>query len=200
MVASSGAAGCDSELLIDADGIVAGLPFVASPNFDERPAGASIELIVIHSISLPPGEFGGRGIEQLFLNRLDASEHPYYAGIAALRVSAHFLVRRDGAIVQFVACSKRAWHAGASAWQGRSRCNDFSIGIELEGCDEQPFEGPQYAALARLTRAVRTAYPITAIAGHSDIAPGRKTDPGPHFDWPGYRSLLGAEEHLLFVR
>jgi N-acetyl-anhydromuramoyl-L-alanine amidase len=176
---------------INADGLAAGVPFIGSPNCDERPPGASIELIVIHAISLPPGEFGGPGIEQFFLNRLDPAAHAYYAGITGLRVSAHFLVRRDGAIMQFVPCAKRAWHAGESSWQGRSRCNDFSIGIELEGTDDVPFENAQYESLARLTQALGAAYPISAVAGHSDIAPGRKTDPGPHFDWSRIRALAG---------
>jgi N-acetyl-anhydromuramoyl-L-alanine amidase len=177
---------------IDAEGLAAGVPFVASPNCDERPPGSRIELLVIHAISLPPGEFNGPGIEQLFLNRLDPADHSYYVGIAGLKVSAHFVVRRDGALVQFVPCRKRAWHAGTSSWQGRARCNDFSIGIELEGCDDTPFEAPQYESLARLTQACQLAYPIADIVGHSDIAPGRKTDPGPHFDWARYRGLLGA--------
>jgi AmpD protein len=125
------------------------------------------------------------------MNRLDADAHPYYAGIASLRVSAHFLVRRDGALVQFVPCAKRAWHAGASQWRGRERCNDFSVGVELEGTDALPFEDAQYATLAVLTRALRTAYPIADTVGHSDIAPGRKTDPGPGFDWAHYRAQLG---------
>ena len=176
---------------IDATGLLEGARFMSSPNCDERPPHTAIELIVVHAISLPPGEFGGRGIEQLFLNGLDASEHPYYASIANLRVSAHFLVRRIGEVIQFVACSKRAWHAGVSQWRGRSACNDFSIGIELEGTDDQPFEARQYVALADLTKAIERAYPIAGIAGHSDIAPGRKTDPGPHFDWGRYRALLG---------
>ena len=177
---------------IDAQGLAAGVPFVASPNCDERPSGSRIELLVIHAISLPPGEFNGPGIEQLFLNRLVPTDHPYYAGIAKLRVSAHFVIRRDGALVQFVPCIRRAWHAGASSWRGRARCNDFSIGIELEGCDDTPFEGPQYESLARLTQACQLAYPIADIAGHSDIASRRKTDPGPRFDWARYRGLIGA--------
>jgi AmpD protein len=166
--------------------------FVASPNFDERPEGVAIELLVVHSISLPPGEFGGSGIEELFTNRLDPAAHPYYSGIAQLEVSAHLLVRRDGELVQFVPCAKRAWHAGESSWRGRSRCNDFSIGVELEGTDECPFEPAQYATLAALTRVLRGAYAISDIAGHSDIAPGRKTDPGVGFDWPRYHALLAA--------
>lgn len=175
---------------IDREGLAAGVPFVPSPNCDERPADVDIDLLVIHAISLPPGEFGGGAIEDLFLNRLDPGAHAFYGSIAALRVSAHFLVRRDGAIVQFVPCSKRAWHAGASSWRGRSGCNDFSIGVEVEGSDEASFEHAQYDSLARLTRALRKAYPITSIAGHSEIAPGRKTDPGPHFDWTRYRALI----------
>lgn len=161
-----------------------------SPNFDERPPGTRIELLVIHAISLPPGEFGGRGIEDLFLNRLDPAEHPYYADVAHLKVSAHFLIRRDGALLQFVSCSKRAWHAGVSSWQGRSRCNDFSVGVELEGADDVPFAPAQYDTLVTLTGALQAAYPIVGIVGHSDIAPGRKTDPGALFDWPRYRGLL----------
>jgi len=168
---------------ITPDGLLEGARFVASPNRDARPEGVTIELVVIHNISLPPGEFGGPGIEDLFLNRLDPAAHPYFAGVAHLRVSAHFLIRRDGGLTQFVPCTERAWHAGVSQWRGRERCNDFSIGIELEGADEIPFEDAQYASLARLITALKGRYPIVAIAGHSDIAPGRKTDPGPLFDW-----------------
>lgn len=180
------------QIEIDPSGIARGVRFIASPNRDERPAGVPIELIVVHAISLPPGEFGGPGIEELFTNRLDASAHPYYACIACLRVSAHFLVRRDAAITQFVPCAQRAWHAGESTWRGRSRCNDFSVGIELEGADDVPFEHVQYGALAALTHALRTRYSIVDIVGHSDIAPGRKTDPGPHFDWTRFRALIGT--------
>lgn len=157
--------------------------YVASPNCDERPGDARIELIVVHNISLPPGEFGGPGIVDLFLNRLQPDAHPYYAGIARLRVSAHFLIRRDGALLQFVPCVRRAWHAGVSSWRGRSRCNDFSVGIELEGTDELPYEDAQYRRLGSLVDALRQAYPIADIQGHADIAPGRKTDPGPAFQW-----------------
>lgn len=156
---------------------------ISSPNQDERPDGEVITLIVIHAISLPPGEFGGQGIEQLFTNSINPAEHPYYQGIHQLRVSAHFLIRRDGELLQFVPCAKRAWHAGQSSWQGRSRCNDFSIGIELEGCDDQPFTDAQYDALSDLLAVLRKRYPIRDIAGHADIAPQRKTDPGPNFDW-----------------
>ena len=177
---------------IDAKGVLEGCAYIPSPNCDERPAG-NIELLVIHNISLPPGEFGGDGVERLFTNTLDPRAHPYYATIEGLKVSAHFLVRRDGEIIQFVPCLKRAWHAGESCWQGVTRCNDFSIGVELEGSDKVPFTDGQYEALTRLTTALRSAYPIRGIAGHSDVAPGRKTDPGPCFDWLRYLcSLCGA--------
>ena len=175
---------------IDAAGWLAGAARIPSPNCDERPEGSTIELIVIHAISLPPGEYGGHGIVDLFTNRLDTTAHPYYATIAGMKVSAHFLVRRDGGLVQFVPCGARAWHAGESGWRGRTRCNDFSIGIELEGSDDAPFEDAQYAALAQLTDAIRARYPIADIAGHSDIAPGRKIDPGPRFDWERFRKSL----------
>ncbi len=166
--------------------------YIASPNCDQRPSGSAIELLVIHNISLPPGEFGGPGIIELFTNRLDPGAHPYYRDVAALQVAAHFLIRRDGDVIQFVPCGKRAWHAGESSWRGRSRCNDFSLGIELEGANDVPFEDAQYARLAALTRALQAQYPIVDIVGHSDIAAGRKTDPGPCFDWGRYRDLLTA--------
>ena len=175
---------------INADGLLSGARQVPSPNRDERPAGSAIELLVIHGISLPPGEFVGPGIVDFFTNHLDPALHPYYREIAGLRVSAHFLIRRDGELIQFVPCGERAWHAGASTWRGCGRCNDFSLGIELEGCDDQPFEDAQYKRLAELTRALQAKYPIADIVGHSDIAPGRKTDPGPCFDWARYRELL----------
>jgi len=172
------------------DGHVTGIRQVPSPNCDDRPAGGAVTLLVVHSISLPPGEFGGESVERLFTNRLPSDAHPYFAGIAGLRVSAHFFVRRDGAIVQFVPVSRRAWHAGASSWRGRSRCNDFSVGVELEGGDDSAFEAAQYAGLAGLVRALRRRLPLTDVAAHSDIAPGRKSDPGPLFDWPRCLSLL----------
>jgi AmpD protein len=175
---------------LDADGLLPGATYIASPNFDERPADAAVDLVVVHAISLPPGEFGGDGIERLFTNRLDPAAHPYYQGIHALRVSAHFLIRRGGELIQFVPCTRRAWHAGVSAWRGRQRCNDFAIGIELEGCDERPFENVQYAVLARLIRVLRRSYAIADIVGHADVAPGRKTDPGPHFDWARLKRML----------
>ena len=164
---------------------------IPSPNCDRRPPGTSVNLLVIHNISLPPGQFGGQAITQLFTNTLDTRTHPYFSGLKGLRVSAHFLIRRSGETIQFVPCSRRAWHAGVSAWQGRAACNDFSIGIELEGTDSLPFSDRQYAVLIRLTRVLRRAYPLRDLVGHSDIAPGRKTDPGPAFDWP--RFLRGME-------
>jgi AmpD protein len=170
-------------LKADAQGWLSGVRRVVSPNHDTRPARAAIDLLVIHSISLPPNEYGGDAIERFFTNALDHSEHPYFEQLKGVKVSSHFLVRRDGQVVQFVPCNKRAWHAGASIWGGRSRCNDFSIGIELEGCDFEPYTELQYSALARLTRCLKRAYPIHDIVGHSDIAPDRKTDPGPFFDW-----------------
>ena len=182
--------GRPTEFHLSANGRVRGIRYIASPNCDERPAGVAVELVVIHAISLPPGEFGGPGIIELFTNRLNPAEHPYYATIAGSAVSSHFLIRRDGELIQFVPCAKRAWHAGVSSWCARERCNDFSVGIELEGADDVPFERPQYTVLAALTRALKAIYPIAGIAGHSDIAPGRKTDPGPHFDWARYRALL----------
>ena len=180
---------------IDAQGLLQDSTYIPSPNCDDRPACA-IELLVLHNISLPPGEFTGDAVLRLFSNTLDAKAHPYYQDIAHLRVSAHFFIRRDGQIIQLVSCLKRAWHAGVSCWQGRVRCNDFSIGIELEGSDTEPFTAPQYAALNDLTRALRHAYPLTGIAGHSDIAPQRKTDPGSCFDWLGYLSRLSIHDPL----
>jgi AmpD protein len=177
-------------LRIGEDGLAAGARFVASPNCDERPADSAIELLVIHHISLPPGKFGGKGIVEFFTNRLNPAAHPYYAAIAGTKVSAHFLIRRGGELIQFVPCAKRAWHAGESSWKGRARCNDFSIGVELEGTGEVAFTGAQYRRLVALTCALTARYPIAGIAGHSDIAPGRKTDPGPSFDWARYRAQL----------
>ncbi|MDA8128109.1 MAG: 1,6-anhydro-N-acetylmuramyl-L-alanine amidase AmpD [Betaproteobacteria bacterium] len=168
---------------LDASGWLHGARRMPSPNCDDRPAGMAIELVVIHSISLPPGEFGGDAVSELFTNRLDWDAHPYFQSIRGLEVSAHFFIRRDGSLIQFVPCARRAWHAGKSSWLGRERCNDFSVGIELEGADDQPFTDAQYAALIPLLAALKAAYPIRAVVGHSDIAPGRKTDPGPHFAW-----------------
>lgn len=159
-------------------------------NCDARPTGVEPTLVVVHNISLPPGQFGGDAVAALFLNQLDCDAHPYYTRLRGLRVSAHFFVRRDGKLLQFVSCNERAWHAGASTFAGRERCNDFSIGIELEGSDEHVFEASQYDTLTRLCAALCERYPITALAGHADIAPGRKTDPGPHFDWHRLRAQL----------
>lgn len=177
---------------INFNGWLSGVRRIASANYDQRPSGAKIELLVIHNISLPPDQFGGAGIVKFFTNQLDHDAHPYYEQLKGVRVSSHFLIRRDGGIMQFVPCQKRAWHAGVSSWLGRTRCNDFSIGIELEGSDFVPFTDQQYAALARLSRRLQRAYPIRSIAGHSDIAPGRKTDPGPYFDWLRYRASLSS--------
>jgi len=166
-----------------------------SPNCDERPDAEDISLIVIHGISLPPGEFGGGWIDRLFTNTLPAEAHPCFAQLQGLQVSAHVLIRRDGQMVQYVPFHRRAWHAGVSSFSGRERCNDYSIGIELEGTDATPYDTPQYEALAQLIRLLRRHYPrlsAEAIAGHSDIAPGRKTDPGPSFQWSRLRTLLVA--------
>ena len=171
---------------IDAEGLADGAEYIPSPNCDERPADSAVELLVIHNISLPPGVFGGDAVIDLFLNRLDPQAHPYYETIATLRVSAHFFIRRDGALLQFVPCGKRAWHAGQSSWRGRERCNDFSVGIELEGADDLAYSDAQYECLAVLARALQARYPIAGSVGHCDIAPGRKTDPGPLFDWRRY--------------
>lgn len=168
---------------LDDAGWLEGVRRIPSPNCDERPAGMPIELIVVHSISLPPGEFEGDAVAELFTNRLDWNAHPYYETIRGLRVSAHVFIRRDGSLIQFVPCTLRAWHAGVSSWAGRERCNDFSIGIELEGTDDGPFTDAQYASLRPLIKALKRTYPIRDVVGHSDIAPGRKTDPGPHFAW-----------------
>jgi AmpD protein len=184
-------------LAIDATtGLLTPATQVASPNCDDRPRGVRIELIVVHGISLPPGEFGGPWIDALFTNRLPATEHPYFAGVATLRVSTHALIRRDGEIVQYVPFHRRAWHAGKSQWQGRSGCNDFSVGIELEGTDARAYESAQYVQLARLIAVLCRTYPTLSadrVVGHSDVAPGRKTDPGIAFDWPLARALVRFE-------
>lgn len=172
------------------DGWWRGAAACASPNFDARPEGTAVSLVVLHSISLPPGDYGGDAIERLFTNRLDWDAHAYFQRIRGLRVSAHFLLRRDGRLLQFVSCDARAWHAGASRWRGRDNCNHYSIGIELEGLEGTPFEPPQYTQLARLLRAVSARYPIDEVVGHEDVAPGRKADPGAGFDWPRLRRCL----------
>lgn len=168
-----------------------------SPNFDSRPEGVELSLVVVHAISLPPTQFGGLGVEQLFTNNLNPAEHPYYEGIHHLRVSAHFFIRRTGELIQFVPPDARAWHAGASSWRGRERCNDFSIGIELEGCDTLPFEPVQYHVLADLLDDLCRRFPVSDIVGHSDIAPGRKTDPGPYFDWQRLRDSLSLSSEAV---
>lgn len=175
---------------IDPDGWCPGATRIPSPNFDARAEGTAIDLLVIHNISLPPGEFGGSYIADLFTNRLDCDAHPYFDQLRSLRVSAHFLIRRDGEVVQFVSANDRAWHAGVSNFCGRERCNDFSIGIELEGTDFQSFEPPQYDSLAALASALRARYPLADVTGHEHIAPGRKTDPGPCFEWDRFRKSL----------
>lgn len=172
-----------------------GIKHHPSPNHDARPNAADVSLLVIHNISLPPGEFGGSYIDDFFLNRLNTSAHPYFAQLADLRVSAHCLIRRDGEVIQYVPLNKRAWHAGQSCFDGRDACNDFSIGIELEGTDTLPFTDAQYRQLVALTRQIMTHYPLIRqdrIRGHSDIAPERKTDPGPAFDWLAYRTMLDS--------
>jgi AmpD protein len=179
--------------VVGADGWLRGAERRPSPHRDARPAGTVVDLLVIHNISLPPGQFGGPWIDDLFLARLDPEAHPYFRAIAGVPVSSHMLIRRDGRCIQYVPFGERAWHAGASCFAGRERCNDFSIGIELEGADDQPFEPLQYQVLAEVTLALMAYYPgirPDRIAGHSDIAPGRKTDPGPHFDWNQFLGLL----------
>lgn len=183
-----------TDFRIDSDGWSATAQRILSPNCDARPPGTDITLLVIHNISLPPGQFGGAHINALFTNVLDCDAHPYFDRLRTLKVSAHFLIRRDGALLQFVPTTARAWHAGVSSFDGRERCNDFSIGIELEGCDELPFEPAQYLSLAQLTQALCARHPINAVAGHEHIAPGRKTDPGPCFDWGEYRKCLIQKE------
>jgi AmpD protein len=168
-----------------------------SPNCGPRPPGAHIDLVVLHSISLPPGEYGGDGVQALFTNQLDWSQHPYYQQIAGLQVSAHFYVRRDGALWQFVSCDERAWHAGASHYRGRDNCNDDSIGIELEGIEGGPFEPEQYVALQALCPALAQRYPIAHYAGHEHIAPGRKQDPGEGFHWGFLQHMLGLSDRYF---
>jgi AmpD protein len=180
-------------------GLLDGARQVPSPNCDDRPTGVALDLLVVHGISLPPGEYGGPWIDALFTNALPVATHPYFESVASLRVSSHLLVRRDGEVVQYVPFNRRAWHAGASSWQGRARCNDYSIGIELEGTDTDPYESAQYAMLARVIAALCRAYPglsLERLVGHSDVAPGRKTDPGPAFDWPRLRALAQFEQEV----
>ena len=171
-------------------GLLSAAGFIPSPNCDLRPTDCAIELIVIHAISLPPDQFGGTDVEALFTNTLNPQADPFYPEIATLRVSAHFYIKRSGELLQFVPTNLRAWHAGASEWRGRSRCNDFSLGIELEGCDTRPFTRMQYLSLTRLVATLKAHYPIGDITGHQNIAPNRKTDPGPFFDWTRFFQTL----------
>jgi AmpD protein len=192
----------DSAFTVGADGWCNNVLRMVSPNFDARPRGAKIDLLVVHNISLPPGKFGGSFIADLFANRLDYGADPYFEQLRALRVSSHFLVRRDGAVLQFVSADDRAWHAGASSFGGREQCNDFSIGVELEGTDFHAFADAQYETLAGLTLALQAGYPLSDVTGHEHIAPGRKTDPGPHFDWSRFqteyqKALLRSETLAL---
>lgn len=184
----------DKHFNIDAhSGLLQGARYIASPNCDERAEGEAINLVVVHGISLPPNQFGGPGVEQLFTNGLNPADDPYYEGIKDLRVSAHLFIRRDGEVIQFVPFNKRAWHAGVSSYKGREKCNDFSIGIELEGTDKTPYTASQYKSLAKAIKAMLKAYPsinVEDIVGHCDIAPGRKTDPGEYFMWQALRGLL----------
>ncbi|MGM0594634.1 MAG: 1,6-anhydro-N-acetylmuramyl-L-alanine amidase AmpD [Pseudomonadota bacterium] len=189
------------ELQVDpTTGLLAEARQLPSPNCDERPEGSEPELIVVHNISLPPGQFGGPWIDALFTNRLDPNAHPFFTEIHQMRVSSHLLIRRDGELVQYVPFHRRAWHAGISCFEGRKRCNDFSIGIELEGTDETPYETLQYQRLAMVITALQQAYPgleTARLAGHSDIAPGRKTDPGPAFDWSRLHTELARLDEAL---
>jgi AmpD protein len=180
------------EFFVDTEGWLPAVRQLRSPHVDARPIGATIDLVVIHHISLPPGEFGGDSVERLFMGTLDATAHSTFEPLAGVRVSAHFLIRRDGSITQFAACVARAWHSGESRFLQRERCNDFSIGIELEGTGDIPYDTDQYRALVRLIHCLQRAYPLVWIAGHSDISPGRKTDPGASFDWNRLHTDLGS--------
>ena len=178
------------------DGVLQGARWIPSPNFNQRPEGSNIQLLVIHNISLPPSQFGGGYIEQFFQNQLDWELHPYFKTIEGMQVSSHLLILRSGEVLQFVNFKDRAWHAGRSSYLGQKECNDYSIGIELEGSDDLPFEAVQYQVLTQVTEALQLSYPKIQqhIAGHSDIAPGRKTDPGPFFQWMHYRDLLQQQK------
>ena len=183
----------DTDYGIDSQGWISSARQVRSPNTDKRPDGVRPDLLVIHNISLPPEQFGGPYIEQLFTNCLQPQEHPYFKTIADLKVSSHLLIDRKGNLIQFVSLHDRAWHAGVSSWQGKENCNDYSIGIELEGSDNQEFTPIQYEVLSAITKSLKQAYPEIShdrIVGHSDIAPGRKTDPGPHFNWQKFKQFL----------
>ena len=174
------------------EGWIAGARRIPSANCDARPKGTAVTLLVVHCISLPPGKFGGDSIERFFTNRLDPDADPYFKGIRSMKVSAHFVVRRDGELLQFVPLAKRAWHAGVSSWRGRTRCNDFSVGVELEGTDDTRYAPAQYRRLRELVHVLRDTLPLRDVAAHSDVAPGRKTDPGAHFDWARLLSALST--------
>jgi len=182
---------------IDAAGWLPGATQLCSPNYDSRPYKHDVHLVVLHSISLPPGRYHGDAVERLFMGRLDPDEHPYYERIRGARLSAHFVIRRNGQLLQFVSCNERAWHAGVSAWNGRPRCNDFSVGVELEGLEGDPFEEAQYETLIPLLDALCDRYPIKAVAGHEHVAPDRKTDPGPGFQWSRLNALANARGLIL---
>jgi len=184
---------------VEASGWVAGVTRIDSPFFDARPAGVVVDLLVVHNISLPPGVFGSGDVERLFTGTLDARAHPFYSALAGARVSAHFFIDREGAVIQFVSTVDRAWHAGLSTFEGRARCNDFSLGIELEGTDFAPFTDAQYDALVPLIALLCARYPLRAIRGHSEIASDRKTDPGPFFDWARLRASAQIDRSLLPV-
>lgn len=179
------------------DGWLEGVAWLPSPNFGARPVGTGVSLVVIHNISLPPDEFGGNWVEDFFLNRLDPGAHPYFATIADVQVSSHFYVRRDGRVVQFVGCDQRAWHAGQSCWCERDNCNDYSVGIELEGLEDHPFEPAQYTRLGELLRTLAQHYPISQVAGHEHVAPGRKKDPGCAFDWRQLQILTSWPDQVF---
>ncbi len=188
---------CRAEETLWRDGWYRFAAHLPSPNFGPRPRQAEVDLLVLHSISLPPGQYGGPEVQQLFTNQLDWQAHPYFKQIEGLTVSAHFFIRRNGELWQFVSCDDRAWHAGASCYRGRSNCNDDSIGIELEGLEGDPFEAEQYDALSALCPAIMSQFPIAHIAGHEHIAPGRKADPGSGFDWSILEKNLGLDPRYL---
>ncbi len=173
---------------------------VHSPNFGPRPAGSEVTLAIVHSISLPPGVYGGDAVQRLFTNRLDGGAHPYFAQLVGLRVSAHFFVRRDGRVLQFVSCDARAWHAGTSSWNGRDNCNDWSVGIELEGLEGEAFAPRQYRSLGRLLQALARRYPLAEVVGHEHVAPGRKADPGARFEWRRLARSLGRRGPHVVTR
>ncbi len=186
-----------TEPIVWQDGWLTGIRHLPSPNFGPRPQAMPISMVVIHSISLPPGQYGGNEVEQLFLNQLDWSAHPYFEQIRGAEVSAHFFIRRDGSLIQFVSVNDRAWHAGRSSWMGKDNCNDYSVGIELEGLEDHPFDTPQYETLSHLVLTLAQQWPIDTVLGHEHIAPGRKKDPGLAFDWTALGHQLGPLQSLI---